>query len=82
MGKRAVELLPVEKEAWRGTYRIEDLARIYTVVGEYDKAIDKLESLLSRPGMLSVNILKLDPVWDPLRDHPRFQRLLEKYGKM
>ncbi len=40
-------------------------------------AIDQLEFLLSRPGVLSVSLLRLDPTWDPLRDHPRFQRLLE-----
>ncbi len=76
-GKMGVELLPVSKEAWRGAYRVEDLARIYVMVGEYDAAIDRLEFLLSRPGLLSVALLRLDPTWDPLRDHPRFQRLLE-----
>ncbi len=40
-------------------------------------AIDQLEFLLSRPGELSVALLRLDPTWDPLRDHPRFQKLLE-----
>ena len=35
-GKLAVELLPVTKEAWKGLYRIEDLARVYVMVGEYD----------------------------------------------
>ena len=76
-GLIGVELLPVEKEAWRGSVRVEDLARIYTMVGEYDEALDRIEYLLSIPGELSVNILRLDPVWDPLRDNPRFQRLLE-----
>jgi hypothetical protein len=38
----AVELLPMSKEAWRGAHRLEDLARIYTMVGEYDAAIDQL----------------------------------------
>ena len=36
----AVELLPMSKEAWAGAYRVEDLARIYAMVGEYDAAID------------------------------------------
>jgi serine/threonine-protein kinase len=76
-GKRGVELLPVTKEAWGGLYRVEDLARIYVMVGEYDAAIDQLEFLLSVPGQLSIPLLRLDPVWAPLRDHPRFKRLLE-----
>jgi serine/threonine-protein kinase len=45
-GELAVELLPMSKEAWRGAYRMEQLARIYTMVGEYAAAIDRLEALL------------------------------------
>ena len=75
--KLAVELLPVTKEAMKGPYRVEDLARIYVMVGEHDKAIDQLEHLLFIPGPLSIPLLRLDPAWDPLRDHPRFQKLLE-----
>jgi tetratricopeptide (TPR) repeat protein len=43
-GELAVELLPMSKEAWRGAHRLEDLARIYTMVGEYDAAIDQLNA--------------------------------------
>ena len=76
-GKYAVELLPVTKDAWRGTCRVKDLARIYVMVGEYDKAVDELEFLLSIPSELSIPLLRLDPAWAPLRDHPRFKGLLE-----
>ena len=76
-GKLAVELLPVSKDAWRGCYRVKDLARIYVMVGEFDAAIDQLEFLLSVPGEMSVPLLKLDPVWAPLRDHHRFKKLSE-----
>lgn len=72
-----MELLPVEKAAWRGSVQVEDLARILTMVGEHEEAVDRIEYLLSIPGMLSINLLRLDPVWDPLRDNSRFQRLLE-----
>ncbi|TFB11476.1 tetratricopeptide repeat protein [Candidatus Marinimicrobia bacterium MT.SAG.3] len=75
-GKKGVELLPISKEAWRGAYRLEDLAVIYAKVGEYDLAIDEIELLLSIPGDLSVNILRLDPKWDPLREHQRFIKLI------
>ena len=77
-GKKAVELLPVAKDAWRGPFRVQDLARIYVMVGEYDAAIDQLEYLLSIPGDISIPLLKLDPTWEPLRDHPRFQKILKR----
>jgi len=73
---RATEILPVSKEYWRGIYRVKDLAQVYVMVGEYDKAFDQIEYLLSIPGELSVTLLKLDPVWAPLRSLPRFQKLL------
>jgi serine/threonine-protein kinase len=77
-GKLAVELLPVTMEALRGPVLVEDLARIYVMVGEYDAAIDQLEFLLSIPSETSISLLKLDPAWAPLRDHPRFQKLLKR----
>ena len=76
-GKKGVELLPITKEAWRGAIRVRDLAHIYAVVGEYDKALDEIELLLSVPSTLSENILRLHPKWDPLRKHPRFIALLK-----
>ena len=44
-----------------------------------DAALDEIEQLLAEPGFLSVHTLQLDPRWDPIREHPRFQRLLEQY---
>ncbi len=78
-GERGVELLPPEKEAYRGTYRVEDLARIYMMAGRQDDAIRQLDILLSRPSQVSVTLLRLDPWWDPLRKNPRFEALLAKY---
>ena len=77
-GKVAVELLSVSKEAWRGLNRVEDLARIYTMVGEYDLAIEQIEYLLGIPGEMSIPLLQLDPAWNPLRNHPHFQKLIEQ----
>jgi len=57
--------------------RLLDLARIYSMVGDYDLAIDKLKDLLDIPGELSILWINLDPVWDPLRDQPRFKKLVE-----
>ena len=57
----------------RGPYRVEELVRIYVIVGEDDVAIDQLEYLLSIPGPLSIPLLKLDLTWDPLRNYPCFK---------
>jgi tetratricopeptide (TPR) repeat protein len=80
-GKAAVDLLPVSKDAFRGLYVVEELARIHVMVGEYEAALDRLEYLMSIPGDLGAGALRLDPAWKPLRDHPRFQALIRRYGK-
>jgi len=78
-GKKGVELLPVTKEAWRGYFKELDLAKIYTIVGEYDLAIQKLDYLLSIPGELSVPYIKIDPVWSSLFELPEMKEVLKKY---
>jgi hypothetical protein len=57
------------------------LARILTHFGETERAIEILEEELPIPSQLTVPLLEVDPIWDPLRDHPRFQALLERYGE-
>jgi serine/threonine-protein kinase len=78
-GERGVELLPEGMDAMNGRLRIEELARIFTMTGQHDAAIERLEYLLSVPSYMSAAMLRSDPRWDPLRDHPRFQALLETY---
>jgi TolB-like protein/Flp pilus assembly protein TadD/tRNA A-37 threonylcarbamoyl transferase component Bud32 len=80
-GKLGVDLYPISKDALIGPERVVDLAQIYTILGMYDEAIDHLEHLLSIPCLLSGPLLKLHPKWDPLREHPRFEQLLEKYSE-
>jgi len=75
-GKLGMELLPEAKDAMRCLFRVEDLARIYVMVGEYNEAIGRLEFLLPKLGV-STPLLRLDPGWDPLREHPRFKKLVE-----
>jgi len=75
-GERGAELMPILRDAEAGAAQARELAKIYTRVGETDKALDLIEELMSIPCDLSVGLLRLDPVWDPLRDHPRFQALL------
>jgi len=73
--KKGLELMPPEVEAWRGTYRLRDLALVYAMTGRPDEALDLLERLLSMPSDLSVWDLRLDPYWDGLRGDPRFEAL-------
>jgi len=77
--QRGVELHPVSIDALDGPDRIWDLATVYADVGEVDSAVDQLDTLLSIPCDLSVNWLKIAPEYTFIRDHPRFQALLEKY---
>jgi len=78
-GQHAVELMGTSTDALDGAFQEIELAKIYTRVGESDKALDLIERLLSIPCDFSVGLLRLDPAWDPLRDRPRFQALLEEY---
>ena len=75
-GERAVALDPVEKDALRGPYYQHELVRIYMLVGEPEKALDRLEPLLKIPYYLSPGWLSIDPNFDPLRKNPRFQKLV------
>src|ERR1035437_1340582 len=79
-GRRGVELMPINKEAYRGVFRAEDLALIYVMVGKYDDAIKQIKYLLSIPGFLSTKILELDPRWAPLRNRPEFKKMMESYS--
>jgi TolB-like protein/Flp pilus assembly protein TadD/tRNA A-37 threonylcarbamoyl transferase component Bud32 len=79
-GKRAVELNPVSEDAYTGPDGVEHLAEIYTMVGEHDAALDRLEYLLSIPSKVSVPYLRLYRRWEPLWDHPRFKELEERFG--
>jgi serine/threonine-protein kinase len=78
-GKLACDLRPLASDAITGYYRAVDLAKIYTKTGELEDAIDLLDHLLSTPGTLSTELLKLDPVWAPLREQPQFQELLDEF---
>ncbi|HEY7573532.1 MAG TPA: hypothetical protein VIB08_00040, partial [Thermoanaerobaculia bacterium] len=75
-GERGEALSPVEKDARTGAYYLHQLARISTLVGDSEKAIDRLEALLKIPYSVSPKWLAIDPNFDPLRRNPRFQKLV------
>src|SRR5256886_1259887 len=78
--QRATELLPESKDAFGGPEIAAGVAEVYAILGENDRAIEILDGLLSRPSGVTVQGLKVNPIWDPLRNDPRFQALLAKYG--
>ena len=69
------------EDALQGPQVAEDRARILAQAGEMEAALDEIERLLAGPSWLSVHTLRLDPLWDPIRDHPRFKALLAKYAE-
>jgi serine/threonine-protein kinase len=75
-GRRAVELLPVEKDAINGPLMIEYLAIVAAWVGDKDLACDQLVAAARYPSSLSYGQLKLMPWWDPLRGEPCFEQIV------
>ena len=75
-GRRAVEILPVEKDALNGVRVREFLAMTYAWAGEKDLALEQLESVISYPATASYGQLRLHPYWDPLRGDPRFEKIV------
>ncbi len=75
-GRRAIELLPVEKDLPVGMDMIKYLAMTAAWVGDKDLACEQLAIAISGPSGLTYGELKLLPLWDPLRGDPRFERLV------
>ena len=75
-GRRAVELMPVDKNAIEGALLIKYLAAIYAWTGDKDRALKRLDKAVHLPGYLSYGELHLDPIWDPLRGDPRFEKIV------
>jgi len=75
-GRRAVELLPVEKDAIYGIGMVKYFAMIAAWAGDKDLACKQLAIAIRPPSRLTYGELKLLPFWDPLRGDPRFEQIV------
>ena len=76
-GRRAMELLPIAKDAYDGPIIATNLAVIYAQVGEPDMAIEQLAPLMEAPNGPTRALLRIEPEWDALRNNARFNKLVE-----
>ena len=77
-----VDSLPVASDAVEGAQRLYNLASLYAQLDEKDSCFALLERLRAIPSDVSVNRLKINPIYDDLRDDPRFQTLIAKGDKV
>jgi serine/threonine-protein kinase len=75
-GRRAVDLMPISKDAYDGPLVLEGLAQVYVWTGEKERAMEVMEKLVRFPGYVAYGYLLRDPIWDPLRGDPRFEKIL------
>jgi TolB-like protein/Tfp pilus assembly protein PilF len=78
--QRAMDLRPESKDAFEGPQITEQVAQVYAILGDNARAIELLDGLLSRPSEVTLQTLKVNPAWDPLRNDPGFQALFAKYA--
>jgi DNA-binding winged helix-turn-helix (wHTH) protein/TolB-like protein/Tfp pilus assembly protein PilF len=79
-GARAVAACPIAADAVDATEVLEAVAELYVIAGAPDQALDCLDQVLSVPAALSVELLRIDPRWAPLRSQPSFHMLLDKHS--
>ena len=79
-GRRAVELLPVERDALNSVRMREFLGVIYAWTGEKDLACEQLDAATKFPASASYGQLKLHPFWDPLRGDSRFEAIVSRFA--
>ncbi len=76
-GNKSLSLMNISIDALRGFTREMDMSVILVMTGKYDEAITKLEFLLGQNGFISVELLKNDPIWEPLKNRDAFKALIK-----
>jgi TolB-like protein/lipoprotein NlpI len=76
--ERATELQPESKDAFEGPVITEGVAQVCAILGANGRAIEILDGLLKRPSYVTVQGLKVNPIWDSLRNEPHFQALIDR----
>jgi TolB-like protein/Tfp pilus assembly protein PilF len=79
--RRAAELFPMTKDVITGGEILRNLAITYAWAGEKELAINQLEEVIAIPSPISYGQLRLHPWWDPLRDDPRFEKIVSDSQK-
>ena len=78
--QRAADLRPESRDAFQGPEITEQVAQVYAILGDNARAIELLDGLLNRPSDVTVQNLRVNPAWDPIRNDPGFQALFAKYA--
>jgi TolB-like protein/Flp pilus assembly protein TadD len=78
--QQATDLRPESKDAFEGPRITEGVAQVYAILGDNARAIELLDGLLNHPSEVTLQSLKLNPAWDPIRNDPAFQALFAKYA--
>ena len=80
--RRAMELVPLSTNTLAATAAMAGAAQVFVQAGETDEALELLELLLGMPAghEVSVSLLRNNPAYHPLRGHPRFEKLLERFS--
>src|SRR5439155_186074 len=80
VARQAADLLPIQKDALAGPFLLAGLAEIEARTGHPEEAVSILRQLITAPagGFVSIARLKIDPVWDPIRNDPGFQKLISE----
>ncbi len=81
-GNQALDMYPMEKDAWAGPIVQRNMIFLLARAGETEAALEKIDYLLSFPNPGASPVLfRIEPRLDALRDHPRFQEILEKHTR-
>jgi len=78
--ERALADMPLKRDALLGAQVLTGASQMHANLGEDARALDELEQALRLPGGPNIQEVKLDPIWDPLRNNPRFQQILAEHS--